>query len=102
MENSPNTQGKYEHHLTFFRAFGWALCIGAVLLLALVAPFLLGKYCSHGWGLVAAIADIVGWLYLNQKYFGKNRMALSTRIIWLMGFAYIVFAAVFEFTHLPH
>jgi len=29
--------------------------------------------------LLAAIADIFGWLYLNQKYFRKNQMALSTQ-----------------------
>jgi hypothetical protein len=45
---------------------------------------------------------MVGWLYVNQKYFGKNRLALSTRLIWFLGLAYIVFAAVFEGAHFFH
>jgi hypothetical protein len=69
------------------------------LLLAAVAPFLFGKYCGHGWGVLAALGDVGGWLYLNQKYFGTNRLALSTRIIWFLGLAYIAFATVFEGAH---
>jgi hypothetical protein len=83
-----------------YRFFCMLLGIQAIVLLAFVAPFLLGRYCGHGWGLLAAIADILGWLYLNQIFFCKKQMALSTRAIWLILLGGLVVVAVFEFTHL--
>jgi hypothetical protein len=76
--------------------------IPAVLLLALLAPSLLGKYCGHGWGLLMASADIVGWFYINIKYFSKKRLALSTHAIWLLILAGLIVVTIFELTHLHY
>ena len=85
-----------------YRLFWGFVGIQVVVLLAFIAPLLLGRYCGHGWGLVAAIGDIVGWLYLSQRYFRKKQLAASTRLIWLLLLACLGVIAVFEFTHLPH
>ena len=87
--------------ITVSRVFWELFCVGAILVFCLSAPSLLGRFVGHGWGLFAAIADIVGWFYLNHKYCGKNKLALSTRIIWLLFLAFLVVNAAFEFTHLP-
>jgi hypothetical protein len=100
MKHSPSTHGKSDQRhspASFFRYF---IFVGVILIFGLIAPFVLGKYCGHTWGLFAAIGDICAWFYLNKKYGGKNRLSLSTRMVWLMGFAYIVFAVVYEFMHL--
>jgi len=85
-----------------FRFLRLLLCIEVGVLFAFVAPFVIGWYCGHGWGLLAAIADIIGWFYLNINYIRKKRLALSTRAIWLLGLAYLVVVTIFELTHLPH
>jgi hypothetical protein len=85
-----------------YRFFWVLLGIEAIVLLAFVAPFLIGWYCGHGWGLLTVIADILGWLYLNQKYFRKNQLALSTRAIWLILLAGLAVVAVFEGLHFFH
>jgi hypothetical protein len=85
MNNQINAQGKPGHNITFVRAVGWAAGVGAILLLALVAPFLLGRYCGHGWGLLVAIVDAFAWFYLDRKHLRKG--ALSTRLIgFFLGF----------------
>lgn len=100
MESPPDAHGKPENRITVFRVFWEVFCVGAILLFCLIAPSLLGRFVSHRWGLLAAIVDIVGWFYLNHKYCGKNRLALSTRAIWLILLGSLVVIAVFEFTHL--
>jgi hypothetical protein len=81
--------------------FFWALLgIEAVVLLAFVAPFVIGRYCGHGWGLLTAIADLVGWFYLSLRCYGKRRLTVSTRIIWLLMLVCLVVIAAFELTHL--
>ena len=102
METQTNTQRKPENRFTFFRVFREVFCVGAILVLCLIAPSVLGRFVGHGWGLLAAIADIFGWFYLNHKYCGKNRLVLSTRIIWLLLLASLIVIATFEFTHLSH
>lgn len=97
MKNSPDAQRGEINHLTIFRIFRDVFCVGGLSLVALISPFLLGKYFGYGWGLLAAIADIGGWFYLDRKYF--RQLARSTRLISLLCLAYFLFAALFQGAH---
>jgi hypothetical protein len=96
MDNLLNTR---ENRRRFLHTISWAALVGGVLLIFAVAPFLLGKYCGHGSGLFVAIVDLSGWIWLEKKYFGKQRLAFSTRVIWFLGLAYVLFAVVFQAAH---
>jgi hypothetical protein len=82
--------------LTFRRVLWDLLCLELAVLLVIVAPCLLGKFCGHGWGLVAGAGAILGWVYFGRKM-SLFECALSTRIIWLLGLVVIVCEALFEF-----
>ena len=82
--------------LTFRRMVWDLLCIELAGMLVLVGPCLLGRFCGHGWGVVAGAGAIVGWLYLGRRIQLSER-AFSTRIIWLLGLAVVVCSALFEF-----
>jgi hypothetical protein len=68
------------------------------LLLDMLAPAFIGGLCGHVWGSVAAMGNIIGWVYFGLK----SRMAPASRIIWLVAFAFVVLVAVVEFAHLYH
>jgi hypothetical protein len=80
---------------------GKVYCGGLAVVVGLSAPMVLGKVCGHIWGLVAAAGAIVGWVYL-WRISRLSEGALSTRVIWLLGFVFVVGTAISEFAHLAH
>ena len=82
----------------------WTLfLIGMVLVPASIVEILMPAFidglCGHVWGSLAAVGNIIGWIYFGLKYRG----ALSPSIIiWLIPFAFVVMIAVVEFAHLFH
>jgi hypothetical protein len=67
MKETTNTQNNVANRLTFFRIFRDVVFVGLFSFLVLLAPFFLGKYVGHGWGLLAALAGIAGWFYVRKK-----------------------------------
>ncbi len=76
-----------------FRIFWLFLLIGLVLIFCLFAPFIIGRYCGHGWGFSAGMASVLAWLSLARKI----ALPPITRLIIL---AYLVFIVIFELMHL--
>jgi hypothetical protein len=82
----------------------WALfLVGLILVPAglaeILAPAFIDGIFGHRWGSVAAVANIIVWIYLGIKV----KLAPSTRvIIWLLPFILVVLIAVIEFGRLFH
>lgn len=70
-----------------------------VLIIEIFAPFFVDKFCGHVFGLLAAIANIVGWFYFGLRL----RMTLSTRVvIWVIPFLFVILVAIVEMAQLFH
>lgn len=81
----------------------WTLfAIGIVLVPAslaeILAPAFIDGLCGHVWGSLAAVANIIAWIYLGLKF----PLAPATRLMLLVPFALVVLIAIVEFAHLFH
>lgn len=98
MRNSNNAPSTPRQLKFSFRALASVLSVEVALILALIAPFVIGKIWGHGFGLLMAIVDIIAWFYLNHNHFGIKRVALSTQILWLCVLGYVAVAIIIEGT----
>jgi hypothetical protein len=84
------------------RGFWTLFFLGIVLVPAslaeIFAPAFIAGLCGHVWGSLAAVANIVAWIYFGLKF----QIAPSTRLLLLIPFALVVLVAVVEFAHLFH
>ena len=97
--NMPDSypQLKVEGRKARFRFF-WIRLRSPILIVEILVPFLIDGLCGHFVGSLAAIGNIIGWLYFGLK----SHMAPGTRMIWLAAIAFTVTIAVVEFAHLFH
>jgi hypothetical protein len=82
----------------FWRLLFLGVLLFPVSLLEIIVPFFVDGLCGHVWGSLAAIGNIIGWLYFGLK----SPMAPRTRMIWLVAFVFVVLVAIVEFAHLFH
>jgi hypothetical protein len=80
-----------------FRFF-WIRFRVPVCIVEIAVPFVIDKYCGHIWGSVAAVVNIVAWLYFGIK----SHVSFGLRILWLFALVYVVMVAVVEFGRLFH
>jgi len=86
------------------RKFFWPLFLRAILIvptifLEILAPAIIDGMFGHVWGSVAAVANIIVWIYVGIKI----KVTVATRVIsWLIPFAFVVLIAVIEFAQLFH
>lgn len=67
----------------------FAIQIGLGIIVA--TPFLIGRFCGDGWGLLAAIVAIAVWLCAIKLWFFP-----TVRLIWSVFLVVLVFFAIFE------
>jgi hypothetical protein len=78
-----------------FRRMGFRVVIYMV---EIVIPVFIGALCGHIWGTIAAVLNIIGWLYFGLK----ANVSFGLRMLWLFALVYVVIVAVVEFAHLFH
>jgi hypothetical protein len=69
-----------------------------ILIVEIAVPFIVDKLCGHVWGSLAAVLNIIAWLYFGLK----SRMASGTMMLWLFALVYVITVAVVEFAYLFH
>ena len=67
-----------------------------VYIIEIAVPFFVDALCGHVWGLLAAIANLVAWLYFGIR----SRMAPGTMMLWVLAIVYVVLVAVVQFAKL--
>ena len=78
--------------------FHWMGLRVLVYIAEITAPLFIDALCGPIWGSVAAVANVIVWLYFLRK----SRMAPGTMILWLFALAYVIVVALVEFAHLFH
>jgi hypothetical protein len=69
-----------------------------VYFVEIAVPLFIAALCGHVWGAVAAIVNIIIWLYCGIK----SHVSFGIRIMWTVAFVYVVLIAVVEFAHVFH
>ena len=64
----------------------------------IAVPVFIDRLCGHAWGTVAAVVNIIVWLYFGLK----SRMTPWRMMLWLFAILYVVIVAVVELAHLFH
>ncbi len=96
MNNHANTGNVKEHQHSLFAFFRFFFAAGVILLIMFAVPFLLGICIGHFWGFLAGFVFTVVYVWLGVR----QTMAFSTRVIWIIGIAFLLFAMCFEFTQM--
>ena len=86
-----DTEQRQMTRSSFWIIFG----IGIYVFASLCSPILVGNLFGHKEGFFTSILVAIIWLYLGFKM----TMAPATRLIWIVGIAYIIFIVSSEFHH---
>jgi hypothetical protein len=78
--------------------FHWIGFRVLVYMVEIIVPLVVDKLCGHVWGSVAAVVNIIVWLYFGLK----SHVSFGLRMLWLFALVYVVIVAVVEFSHLFH
>lgn len=78
--------------------FHWMGFRVLVYIVEIAIPAIIGGLCGYVWGSVAAVVNIVVWLYFGLK----SHVSFGLRMLWLFALVYVVMVAVVEFAHLFH
>ena len=78
--------------------FHWMGFRVLVYIVEIAVPVFIDALFGHVWGALAAVLNIIGWLYFGLK----SRMAPGTTMLWIFALAYVVTVAVVEFARLFH
>lgn len=73
--------------------FHWMGFRVIVYIIEIPTPLLIDVLCGHIAGTVAAVLNIIGWLYFGLK----ARLAPGTRMLWLTAFIFVWIVAAVEF-----
>jgi hypothetical protein len=78
--------------------FHWNGLRFLVYMAEIIVPFVVDALCGHVWGAIAAVVNIIVWLYFGIK----SHVSFGLRIMWTVALVYVVIVAVVEFAHLFH
>jgi len=67
-----------------------------IYMIEIAIPIFIDALCGHIWGAMAAVLNIIGWLYFGLK----AKVSFGLRMLWLFALVYVIIVAVVEFAHL--